>query len=134
MGHSTDKSGGNHPQTFGRFCLVGGINTLVDFVIFAILYFGLNAPLLVAHILAFPVATLNSYLLNKYWTFKEGGKVKPKQFSVFLSVTVTGLLFSSIVIYFSAPYTGALLAKLLAIIATLVWNYTGSHLFVFKAR
>ena len=122
----------NHAQNLIRFCVVGGVNTLVDFGIFLLLYYKAGSPLLAAHGLAFAAAALNSYLMNKFWTFRETAPAAPAQFARFLAVVVSGLAVSSAVVYGASFFIAAWLAKVLAIGVTLIWNYTGSVLFVFR--
>lgn len=117
-----------------RFAVVGVINTAIDFFVFILLYYKLGIFLVGAHIFGFLVATINSYIMNKFWTFGEKEPTSLKQFSTFLLVTTLALILSTIVIYIAAKFIPAWLAKLVAIGITLVWNYIGMHLFVFKEK
>lgn len=117
-----------------RFCVVGAVNTGIDFGVFFCLFYILGWPLLMAHGLAFSVAVVNSYLLNKFWSFGEKDGVSATQALRFFAVNGSGLLVSSVVIYAAGFYMPVWAAKIVAIGASLIWNYGGSSLFVFRRR
>ena len=135
MKHFIRKFIGNHPKTFFRFCIVGGINTVIDYSLFLLFFYAFNFHLLAANALGFFVATGNSYVLNKFWTFGDGhNKVNLRQFLTFLAVTTSALILSSVAIYLCAKIVPEYIAKLMAIGVTVMWNYTGSRFFVFKPK
>lgn len=117
--------------SFLRFCAVGAVNTVVDFGVFFLCYYGLRWPLLLANGIAFSAAVTGGYHLNKNWTFRGGSGGSIIKFAV---VALGGLAVSSLVIYFASLYMPVIAAKIVAIGAALVWNYAGSSLFVFRAR
>ena len=69
---------GETTKQAGKFAAVGVINTAVDFIVLNILiYFGftlafvvLGQEFLVANVISVAVAMVNSFILNKQWTFK----------------------------------------------------------------
>lgn len=127
--------GGRHILPFIRFGIVGVANTAVDMGIFLILYYGLSFPLLGAHGLSFVVASGNSFLMNRRWTFGEKGKQDSgKQYVKFMLVAAGGLMISSVIIYVFSAFMSAWAAKLAAVGVTLVWNYAGSSVFVFGRK
>ncbi len=91
---------------FAKFAMVGLLNTAIDFCIFYILinYTYLNHEngviyLALAHIISFCVAVINSYVLNKYWTFKSTDKDVSVQFSKFMGVSIVGLILSTAILH-----------------------------------
>ncbi len=83
----------------GKFAVVGVINTLIDYVILNLLvFFGFTTALmvlgqefLVANIISVFIAMINSFVLNKQWTFRgESGNVY-LQILKFFVVTVIGM-------------------------------------------
>lgn len=119
-----------HRWRFTRFAAVGVLNTVIDFGVFYALTQAGIWPL-AANVISFSAAVINSYILNKYWTF--GHKTKPgaKEFRNFAAVTVIGLALSSLTIYALAEAIGVYIAKAASIIITMMWNYIGAHV-VFK--
>ena len=129
-----------HAEKF-RFALVGGFNTALDFGLL-FLFVGLGIDKIVANYLSTSVAFIFSFFANKTFTFKaEGGNAK-REFIAFMLVTLFGLwVLQPLVI---AGITAALqptslsdslillIAKLIATIVSLVWNYVLYARVVFK--
>jgi len=86
-----------------RFGIVGVLNTFVDIGLLNLLswlfesyhgssIFGLNT-------ISYAVATVNSYLLNKYWTFGDRGRDREAlKFSQFVSINVVGAFINSSIV------------------------------------
>ena len=117
---------------FMRFCLVGAVNTGIDLAVFAVLSsWGLS--LLVAHSLSYTCGVLNSFLLNRKWTFRGCGQSSGQliQFLVLNLVTLT--LTYGLLVYFHNHLAWPLLvSKLVATGASLGINYVGSRLWIFS--
>ena len=127
---------------FAKFFLVGGMNTLVDLGILNLLIFvseissGLWYSVFKGF--SFLVATINSYLWNKLWTFKTGKGA----FSQFLVVSFIGLLINvgiaslvvnSIGIQFGLSAAAwASIGALAGSVVGLIWNFLGYKFIVFK--
>ena len=60
-------------EDFLKFSVVGAANTLVDFAVYTVLYL-LGVPFRVAQVFSYAAGTLNSYILNKSWTFKAAAQ------------------------------------------------------------
>lgn len=130
---------------FGRFFIVGALNTLIDFGILNVLSraTGIAAGLILGgvNVPGFLVAVVNSYFWNKLWVFKESAQNLLAAFPKFFAVTLMGLLVNSgIVIFFTtyvAPSTAldpaiALnVGKALATVISLMVNFLGYKFFVF---
>ena len=126
----------NHGQNISRFALVGLLNTCLDFALFNVFYYGLSINLLIANTLSYGTGIINSFFLNKYWTF-SGSEDRRKyshsvQFLLFLGLNLIALLISNGVVWWSALYIPAIWAKVLAIIVVFAWNYLMSRNVVFK--
>lgn len=132
----------NRQLEFLRFCIVGAINTGIDFTVFAVLY-AWGVALFPAHALSYGCGIINSYILNRKWTFKnkpsEGSFEKPAIQPVKQMLQFTALnLFTLAITYeilVGVHYKWGwpmLLSRLFAIIASLVFNFAGSRLWVFR--
>ncbi|OGI22455.1 MAG: hypothetical protein A2808_03065 [Candidatus Moranbacteria bacterium RIFCSPHIGHO2_01_FULL_55_24] len=135
-------------KQFSKFIIVGGVNTGIDFLVLNILIYltGITAgiELFVLNTISFSVAVINSYFMNKRWTFedKSVSEKEPVKFSQFLAVSVVGIIINGGVLsgitYFIPPLFGlsavlwANVAKLMATGLSLVWNFVGYKFFVFK--
>lgn len=131
---------------FIKFGLVGVMNTGVDFLVFALLTW-LGVQYLVAQVFSYSAGTLNSYVVNKLWTFNgkgpsgqenaaAAGKVDKEEFGRFVLLNVGTLLLSIGMLY--VLKTGLsfhpLVAKIGVTAVTVVVNYVGSKLWVFRGK
>lgn len=128
-----------HESKF-RFAFIGGINTAIDFgILFLLTALGLDK--LVANFFSTSVAFVFSFFANRTFTFKSTGSAK-KQFLPFLAVTLTGLwVLQPLVILAITQLLHSLdqalalfIAKLIATVVSLIWNYILYSRFVFKKK
>lgn len=126
-----------------KFALVGVLNTAIDFGILNFLIFltdytkGTGIGLI--NIPSFSLAILNSYFWNRKWVFEKSSE---GNFFVFVAITVIGLLINTSVVvaittfippvFDMSPTIWANVAKALATGFSMVWNFTGYKLIVFK--
>ncbi|KKS26347.1 MAG: hypothetical protein UV36_C0013G0003 [Parcubacteria group bacterium GW2011_GWC2_42_6] len=151
-------------KQIGRFVLVGGFNTVVDwgiltFLIFffrqylstdskdiifnvfsvAIIYYTLYKSI------SFVLSAANSYVWNKFWTFeRRTTESVSKEFTQFFIVTVIGFLINvgiaSGVFKFIGPLgplnsdQWAIVAAVFATAASMVWNFIGYKFIVFDRK
>ena len=95
------KSDGKLFGQVSKFAVVGVLNTIIDLGIvnILILQFGLNP--IVANVTGVSAAIINSYILNKYWTFGDKSKKNvAEQFGLFVALSLVGLLINTSVFYF----------------------------------
>ena len=117
----------------GRFAVVGLINFGIDVAVFSIAFYCLGIQLIIANTIAYSLATINSYLMNKYWTFagRSGRNISTTEFTRFLLFNVGGLALSNLTVFLLAEFVMPLIAKLGAVGVTFVWNYLTIRRFVF---
>lgn len=118
-----------------RFCITGGINTAVDFITFSIMiYFGVYYAF--AQAVGYSLGTLNSYLLNKFWTFNDSksGKKTSSEMIQFIAINVISFLATLLCLKLLKENLGVniYLAKVFAIIVAQTINFMGYKLWVFK--
>jgi putative flippase GtrA len=121
----------NNAATKIRFGLVGGANTAIDFGLLFVLH-SLGLPIIGANIISTTAAFCFSFIANKKYTFKSHGNVK-REVLLFVIVTLFGLwVLQTIVIQLIlwplgaiglASETSLLIAKVVATLVSLVWNY-----------
>jgi putative flippase GtrA len=123
-----------------RFIAVGGANTLIDFSLLFI-FKSLGLPTISANMLSTTAAFCFSFFANKKYTFKTMNTNIKRELVLFIIVTLFGLwVLQTIVIYFVTLAIGSTLpsltslfiAKLCAIVVSLIWNYTLYSRVVFK--
>lgn len=132
-----------------KFGVTGIMNTGIDFLVLNGLmwltktYSGRLIILL--NIISFSIAVTNSYLWNKYWTFKVKGKKEiPQEFIKFLTISIVGALINSSILFIFTTYIDPLfgiskgiwanIGKLLATGVALIWNFIGYKFWALKSR
>lgn len=131
-----------------KFAAVGILNTAIDFGILNILSLasGVSAGLIIGgvNVPGFGAAVMNSYFWNKLWVFQDRktGESVMRDFPTFFVVTIIGVAINSGLVIFlttHAPLLSGLaasrrlnLAKAVATIVTLIWNFLGYKLIVFR--
>lgn len=119
-----------------RFAVVGAANTTTDFLVFAALFELARLDLLAANSLAYAAGTVQSYALNKTWTFRDRtrGRAAGWQFARFAAVNLAALGLSNAIVWTAAQVMPVLLAKAVAIVTVFFWNYGLSRRLVFRTR
>jgi len=132
---------------FAKFLLIGTLNTFVDLGVLNALIFmtgfasGLYFSLFKA--ISFMVANINSYGLNKFWTFDgDGNKKIPREFGIFFLVSFGGLIINVISASFIvniigpqfslSPEVWANVGGITASFVGMAWNFIGYKIIVFN--
>jgi len=124
-----------------RFAAVGLINTVIDFGLLFLLK-SLGFPVELANICSTSTAFIFSFFANKKYTFKSTDTHVVREMVLFVIVTLFGLwVLQTIVINITMPLAkqivgdqniALLIAKLIATVVSLVWNYLLYSRLVFK--
>ena len=133
-----------------RFGVVGGLNTVVDLAVLNVLIFTTHrgrtgAMYAFYKAIAFCCAVLNSYLLNRSWTFQRvGTKSQAVEGAQFLFISILGSVVnvgsSWYVATFAHPFSGlspSLWPSVAALVGTafsLAFNFIGYKFWVFAHR
>lgn len=124
-----------------RFGAVGGLNTAIDLVLFHVLANVLGINFIVANVFSTGTALIVSYFLHSRFTF--GATSNTRSMASFVAVTLTGLwILQPLVIALTHPLFGSvftedmslLAGKLVATIASLMWNFILYKTIVFKVE
>jgi putative flippase GtrA len=130
-----------------RFGLTGGLNTLVDLLILNALlgFFPTTSTLtlLAYNSLAYSLGAINSFLLNKYWTFASRQKMTRGELARFTLITLCGIGWSSAILWLASSLLHPFLvnatvwanaSKVVAIAGTALISYLGMRLWVFVSK
>ena len=123
---------------FTKFCLVGLLNTAVDFTIYISLTRSSDFWLkwyLLANVIAFVAANVVSFVINKSWTFGNNGYQKYRQqYLRFLLVSFGALVIIELALFVGVDYFGAydLAAKLVGIAISIWWSFLMHKRWTFK--
>ena len=117
-----------------RFLIVGGINTVVGYGTYA-LFLYLGVDYLIAFTIATIVGVINSYLWNRFFTFRSNSKALGEiaKFSLVYFISFcAGLLFLKVIVGWSGM--DQYLAGILNIIMTTIISWFGHKNFSFKTK
>ena len=127
-----------------RFCLVGGLNTLIDLLILNGLLWLFpttsSLALLAFNAVAYSAGAVNSFALNKYWTFQQRQRTTPRELVRFALTTLIGIAWSTGILWFASRMLPPLLinptlwvnaSKVFAIGGTTLISFLGMRLWVF---
>lgn len=118
------------------FALVGLINLVVDFSVFSIGYFYLGLSIILANVIAWVIAVSNSYVMNSLTTFavESGRQLRLRDYATFALSQAGGLITNTATVFVGSYVMPVLMAKLLAIAAGFLVNFSLSHFIVFRRR
>ena len=129
---------------FGKFAAVGASNTAIDFGVLNLLLTPLGlatGSFAIGKFISAAVATLNSFLWNKFWSFEKKGKEHiGREALQFYVVTGLGLLFNVAIatgVKVIGPETEAwagLVAPAVATATMALWNFFGYKFIVFGKK
>src|SRR5258705_2289824 len=116
--------------------MVGVVNTFIDLGIFLAAYNLLKLPLIPANVLAWLVAVSGSYVMNSFITFaaESGRQLRWRAYGAFVVSGVAGVITNTTTLVVASYWMPVLAAKLLAIAASFVVNFSLSHFVVFRTR
>ncbi|WP_237894355.1 GtrA family protein [Priestia megaterium] len=112
---------------------MGGLNTAIDFLVFSLLSY-LDVYYIIAQCISYGCGVVNSYLLNRTWTFQQQGKRSKYEFPKFTVLNLFTLIVTSFLLTvfhyrfnMSLPYS-----KILVTVVSVGLNYIGTRFWVFK--
>ena len=118
-----------------KFSIIGFSGILIDYgatfflkeVLFINKYF--------ANSIGFILAASSNYFLNRIWTFKSTNPQIIKEYSIFLIISIIGLILNNLIIWLLNDYIFNInfyLSKLFAIGIVYVWNFSMNYYYNFK--
>jgi putative flippase GtrA len=132
------------PGEIVRFGAVGVLNTVLDLLVLNCLLwlFPTTDPFTVVlfNSIAYALGAVNSFLLNKYWTFGLSKQVTWREVSRFIITTALGIVCNDVLLWLANILLHPLImhsslwvnaSKLVSIAGTVIVSYVGMRLWVF---
>ena len=118
------------------FALVGLVNFSVDFGVFSFAYLYLHWPIIAANVVAWGIAVTGSYVMNSQITFaaESGRRLRLKDYATFVLSQTGGLVANTATVFILSYAIPVLVAKLFAVAASFLVNFSLSHFVVFRRR
>ncbi|WP_283153702.1 GtrA family protein [Guptibacillus hwajinpoensis] len=124
----------NKSNKFVKFGITGIINTVVDLIVF-FLFSSIGMTYWIAQSISYSSGVVNSYMVNRKWTFQQSGKRNRNEFSRFVAVNLITIVLSTLVIKIGLQQLNLSLfnAKLIATLFGMGINYSLLNTWVFIA-
>lgn len=120
---------------FVKFGIIGFSGILIDYGATFFLKEILYTNKYFANSIGFISAASSNYFLNRIWTFKSTNSQIIKEYSIFLTISIIGLIFNNIIIWLLNDYLlniNFYLSKLFAIGIVYIWNFSMNYFYNFK--
>lgn len=126
-----------------KFAIIGVANTGLDFLILNVLVL-IGLPQIAANTISTGLTMTFSFFMNKKWTFNSNSKNYAREVGLFIAFTLFGLwVIQNGVIWLMVHYLPHFglsdlivlnIAKLVASVFSLTWNYLTYDRFVFRKK
>ena len=117
-----------------KFGVVGVTAFIIDYGIFTILSQLLGIHYLIASIISFSISVIYNYILSIKWVFDISKKQTPKEFIIFIILSVIGLGLNSLIMYVSVDLMQIheMISKIVATAIVMVYNFITRKIFIEK--
>ena len=122
-------------RQFIIFSIIGVLNTLIHYGVFYALLNGFDIHYLISSAIGYFCGLINSYLLNRHFTFSIYTQRNLEEFSKFVLVNIVALSANLALMKAFVDIIGLVpeISQLLAIVGSLMANFLGNKIWVFKA-
>jgi dolichol-phosphate mannosyltransferase len=119
-----------------RFAIVGGTGFVLNLGVYALCVHALSVPYQVAAVVAWLVAVLNNFVLNRHWTFDASAGRIHFQAIRFFVVSLLAFAFGLLLLTALVELGGVakVPAQALAVAASTPLNFLGNKLWSFQMR
>lgn len=119
-----------------RFGIVGGVGFAVNLAVYALFVHPIGVDYHVAAVVAWLVAVINNFVLNRHWTFDAGHDLARFQAMRFLVVSLVafGVSLLLLTLFVESAGIAKVPAQALAVAASTPLNFLGNKLWSFRAR
>lgn len=117
-----------------KFGVVGVVAFLVDYILLYALTEYLGVYYLVSSTISFVVSLIVNYVLSIYWVFDVKKKQTIKEVSLFVFLSVIGLIINQIIMYLGSDILAIhyMICKLFATFIVMVYNFITRKIFIDK--
>ena len=118
-----------------KFIIVGGIATIIDWIIYYILCKFVHIDPLISNIISFSISVIYNYWASCKYVFNvNNDKSKVEQFTVFIVLSVIGLGINEILLFIlnKKLLWNYMLVKILATIIVMIFNFITRKIYLEK--
>ena len=119
-------------QQFIKYVIVGTVVTLIDMAALHLFYHGMSISIKISVVLGFLCGNVSSFVLNKYFTFRNYSSSIIRQYSKYFVTSMTGLawtvflmslFYEKLGMFAGISQYNYLLCKMLVAILVMFWNF-----------
>lgn len=117
-----------------KFIIVGGIATIIDYIIFYILHELLKVDTLPSNIISFSISVIYNYIASVKWVFDVKKDDPKKQFIIFMILSIIGLLINTTIVYITVDILNwySMICKVIATGIVMIFNFITRKLLLEK--
>lgn len=117
-----------------KFFIVGGVNTFITLILFYTLNKIIGVNYIFSTVIGYLAGMVNSYILNKKWTFHDDDKRIASQFAKFTVINSISLGINLLIMYILVDklYMDSMLSQICATGFSTLSNFVGSKIIVFR--
>jgi putative flippase GtrA len=117
-----------------RFGLVGGVGFIVNVGVYALMVHGASVDYRAANVVAWLVAVMNNFVLNRHWTFDARDGAAHFQAARFLIVSLVAEVVSLLLLTLFVESAGIdkVAAQAMAVAVSMPLNFLGNKLWTFR--
>jgi putative flippase GtrA len=120
-------------HNFVRYLLVGGTTFIIDFSLLAMFHGSFHIRISIATSMAYWVAVLYNFSLNRWWTFSARDKTNLNRHLVsYLILLSFNYLFTVIFVSLASHSINYLVAKVISVLISTSWTYFVYKNIIFK--
>jgi putative flippase GtrA len=119
-----------------RFGFVGGVGFVVNVTVYALLVHGAELDYLAANVVAWLVAVLNNFVLNRHWTFdaREGRAHHQAVRFLLVSLAAEAVSLLLLTLFVEVAHLPKVPAQTLAVAGAMPLNFLGNKLWTFRSE
>lgn len=123
-------------KKFLKFGITGVMNTAVDFVVYTLLISLCGMGLYVSQVISYCCGMLNSYIVNRKWTFSTKNGFFSLELVKFIVLNLAMMLLGMGIIFLCVERAGfhKLLGKLISTVLVMIVNFVISNFWVFRPK
>ncbi len=114
-----------------KFIIVGGIATLIDFILLFVFKEIVHLQVIISNTLSFCISLIYNYIASVRWVFDVNRDKDPKKnFLIFLIFSIIGLAINDFIMYLLINKLSTFISKIIATAIVMVFNFITRKIFL----
>ena len=114
-----------------KFIIVGGIATLIDFILLFVFKEIVHLQVIISNTLSFCISLIYNYIASVRWVFDVNRDKDPKKnFLIFLIFSIIGLASNDFIMYLLINKLSTFISKIIATAIVMIFNFITRKMFL----